>query len=789
MYFHTAWSNVTTEKGPLRSRSKHRKPGLATCRPPRAPSHGPIVFEQEIQYREHAIKEHEVPEAHAGALCNAARRPVPDRVMECPFGDDFVASGKLGSSAVFSSEALQAHVAGHMKEIALLTLHKLPGDDNDDESAENVDSDRPLQDDDDGSAGAFGITRASMYSVLDDEDLDFQENGDLPSRRNGDLSSSDDDTEGTDSGIKQPIRARRRSTSLERKDLNFRDGGAKVVDGNAAHREDEDISARVIGLGLETKDDSGVTKLHQAVQAGDLGLVNSLIQHGASLNSRDEHGQTPLYYAVESGFTEGIESLVKHGADLHIVDHSGFSPFLWAVVAGRETVSLGLLLKGADANSLSADGKSALAWAASLGYSPTANVLLHEGAGVSNLQNAQQRTLPLGEAAASGDLATVRLLLQRGDDPNRRDRDGWSAIHRAAEEGHLEVVQFLLDASADPNAVSSHGTSPLHCAASGGHVSIVSLLLLRSADPLKSTCHGWTALHHAAYMGHALVVQRLLEDSRVRSAASQQDNHGWSVLHLAVQSRDLPTVFLILDIPDIQTLLDEGGLTAEEWLDFEPGSQSQQATDNLSFSKSRCCRSVTGLRQAVVVGSIPMVRLLLKSGHDINGVNSGRRTALYYAANKGMLPIVDLLLSHGADYGILPVGRKNWEDFIPPGSDVLLRLNQSGYRYRDADRGAKTWISQAFRMQTLLPAPDPPPWPGEPAALTPTSPTPDRLPSPVPASSTPPSPDHAASSEPAAPPAVPAPQTNDNKRKTRSSRRDWWRRLIGRRKDGPSIPE
>ncbi|CAH0016629.1 unnamed protein product [Clonostachys rhizophaga] len=88
----------------------------------RAPSHDPIVFDQEDQYQEHSMKEHGVPEAYAGTLSNAARRPVLERVMECPFGDDFQPPGKAEPCAVFSSQALQSHVAGHMKEIALLTL-------------------------------------------------------------------------------------------------------------------------------------------------------------------------------------------------------------------------------------------------------------------------------------------------------------------------------------------------------------------------------------------------------------------------------------------------------------------------------------------------------------------------------------------------------------------------------------------------------------------------------------------------------------------------------------------
>jgi ankyrin repeat protein len=595
-----------------------------------------------------------------------------------------------------------------LKEIALLTLQKLPSDD--DENAEDVDSDQPLEDD--GPAGAFGIKRASMYSLLDDEDLDFQ---------------GDD---------------------------------AEAADGNVGHRE-EDISARVTVLALEDKDDLGMTKLHHAVQTGDLGLVEFLIQRGASANFRDENGQTPLHYAAERGFIECMEVLVKHGGDLHITDNFGFSPLLWAVIAGQEGATMRLLYMDADVNSFSADGKSVLAWAASLGWSPTAEMLVEHCASISVTRNMQQ-TLPLEEAAASGNLPTVRLLLECGGDPNHRDRDGWSSIHWAAEEGHLEIVRLLLNAGANPNAVSSYGTSPLHCAANGGHVSIVSLLLLQRADPLKSTCHGWTALHHAAFMGHSHVVQRLLEDDRIRSTASQQDNHGWSVLHLAIHSRDLATVRILLDktvIAEPQTLFDESGLTAEEWLDRGPTSNYQKATGNLAFSKSRCCRAVTSLRQAVTMGNVPMIKLLIKLGHDINGMNSGKRTALYYAAKKGMLSIMDLLLDLGADPNILPAGRKNWEEFIPPG-DVLLRLNRAGYWRRDADPEVERQIRQALRVQNQ------PSVPGQPAWFVLDESTllmPDQSSSSVPASSTPPSPDHAASSKPKHS-LVSTQQRNDNKR-------------------------
>lgn len=735
----------------------------------RAPSHDPIIFDEEIQYQEHSIKEHGVPEMHAGILSNAARRPNIEKVLECPFGDDFQHPDKAEPSTVFASEALQLHVAAHIKEVALLALQKLPNDGVED--ADDVASDQPPDDDMPGHAGL----RGSMYSILDDEALDLQ------------------DDEAPD----------------------FQDD-AEAVNPIFDYRE-EDISPSVERLDLEDKDDSGMTKLHHAVYAGNLNLAESLLSGGASLNSRDncgrtvlhyaslsqyhdhnmmslllnagskafmnlgdDNGQTALHYTAERGFTEDIRILVEHGVDINTTDNYGFSPCLWSVVSAQHGAVDLLLAMGADVNLLSAEGKTALEWAANLGWSSMVFLLVHHGVGISRHRNLQVGILE--EAAALGDLDAARLLLASGGDPGQRDRDGWSAIHWAAEEGHPEIVDLLLKAGTSVDAVSSYGTAPLHCAANGGHVSIVSLLLLAGADPLKSTCHGWTALHHAALMGHSRVVQRLLEDDRARSGASQQDNHGWSLLHLAVHSRDLATVQVLLDdpaIPEPQALIDESGHTAEEWLDFRPASHSYRATSDLAFSKSRCCRVATGLRQAVIIGNIPMIKLLLRLGHNVNDTNSGRRTALYYSAKKSMLSIMDLLLDNGADANILPAGRKSWEEFISD-RNVLLRLDRAGYKKRGDDPEVAQQIRIALRAQgvpsvqnrSVSFAPVETFLPISPQS---TSSIPGRSTSSVPALEVASSSDHSAS-------ITPTLQTNNNKRKAKSARSGisgFWKRILG----------
>jgi ankyrin repeat protein len=639
----------------------------------RAPSHDPIIFEQEVEFQEHSHKEHGVPEAHVGTLSSAARRPVLEKILGCPFGDDFSAPQSAESHTIFSNEALHLHVAAHMKKIALLALQKLPRED--DEKSEDVASDAPLEDD-----GVPNL-RGSMYSVLDDEALDFP----------------DETEDGTFNILEEGI-----TSSIDKLDLEDKDDAGMAVLHRAVRDNNLSLAQSLIqqGANVCSRANDGKTALHYASLNGDNGIdiMKLLLEFsgaGETMHVKDDNGQMPIHYAAQRGHTAGIKLFADRGASINVLDNYGFSPYLWAVIAGQYDTTYLLLSLGVDVNSTGADGKSALLWAANRGHSLVVELLVKMGADVmSTAQNTQ--LVPLEEAAACGDLLTVQLLLDSGADPNYRDRDGWSAIHWAAEQGYLDIVRLLLGHRANVNAASSYGTAPLHCAANGGHDKIVSELLQHGADPLKSTCHGWTPLHHAAFMGNASTVSSMLEAGGITSSPAQ-DNHGWSVLHLAVHGRHLDTVRVLLESSIMQDSRDDNGLTAAEWLEFEPDSHFSKKIRNVAFDKSRCCKATTHLRRAVHDSNIVMTELLLEQGCDVNGTDSGR-TALYYAAKKGDIAILNLVLENGADPNILPPGRGTWEEFIS--NDIVLqRLRQAGYTKPIPDAGIDDQIKIALTQQ------------------------------------------------------------------------------------------
>jgi ankyrin repeat protein len=64
---------------------------------------------------------------------------------------------------------------------------------------------------------------------------------------------------------------------------------------------------------VNSRDNSGVTPLYEAVMVGDKGMVKLLLGNKADMNARDDKGQTPLVIAVRNGHKDVAELLRQHG--------------------------------------------------------------------------------------------------------------------------------------------------------------------------------------------------------------------------------------------------------------------------------------------------------------------------------------------------------------------------------------------------------------------------------------------------------------------------------------------
>ncbi|XP_054807633.1 ADP-ribosylation factor GTPase-activating protein AGD3 isoform X1 [Prosopis cineraria] len=88
----------------------------------------------------------------------------------------------------------------------------------------------------------------------------------------------------------------------------------------------------------------GCTLLHLACETADIGMLELLLQYGASINATDMRGQTPLHRCVLKGRSTLARLLISRGADPQAVDEEGRTPLDLAVLSNfDDSEVLGLL--------------------------------------------------------------------------------------------------------------------------------------------------------------------------------------------------------------------------------------------------------------------------------------------------------------------------------------------------------------------------------------------------------------------------------------------------------------
>ena len=349
------------------------------------------------------------------------------------------------------------------------------------------------------------------------------------------------------------------------------------------------------------------TRLHEAVQKGDLGAVRALLARRPEIVDLMRGGPAgfeirALHIAVMKRDVEMTRLLLEAGADtragiwpnrdatspLTIAEERGYDEIVAIIVAQEET-------RGARANPFDF--------------------------GFRRLQHAMM---------TGGEEAVIALFESEPALADVCPPDGMTMLHRAAGQGTLRVAKWLLDHRADVNRKTREGWTPLDFAA----------WECAEAPWRGSICEAIAAL--LVERGAALTPRSAAALGRSDYLAScpLDSLQGKNLLQVAVRS-DRPVV--------LRQLLDMG---------LDPDERTQiGAHEDQTFS--------TGgpLMEAVNTGRIEMARLLLEHGADPNAQvwTSGSPT---FAAYSGGSPprhapdqaMIDLLLKHGGWIDAASVG-------------------------------------------------------------------------------------------------------------------------------------
>ncbi|MBS3786325.1 MAG: ankyrin repeat domain-containing protein [Gammaproteobacteria bacterium] len=203
-----------------------------------------------------------------------------------------------------------------------------------------------------------------------------------------------------------------------------------------------------------------------------LGLFAATTSHiGAETSS-------PLIQAIRAGDLTQVNTLLDNGASAETVTQSGEFA-----------------------------GKTALMWAAEAGEKEIIHALLASGA-VVDRPNRKDGTA-LMYAAVEGEHEALQLLLDAGADPNLQVRHGWSPLLLATVKGHLNVLDALIEAGADPMARDVYGWTLLMRAVDGQKKSMTKRLLDAGIPVDAEDFSGNTALTIAAKLDDPWFIEQL----------------------------------------------------------------------------------------------------------------------------------------------------------------------------------------------------------------------------------------------------------------------------------------
>ncbi|XP_071957076.1 transient receptor potential cation channel subfamily A member 1-like isoform X2 [Antedon mediterranea] len=429
---------------------------------------------------------------------------------------------------------------------------------------------------------------------------------------------------------------------------------------------------------INALDENNLTGLHYAARYNHLPIVMELVTNGANIHKPGDDGLTALHFAarykrtrisearsdgelsneeVDDGDGGTVSSVIAYleskGADVNIKDIYGSTPLHFAAMRGNE-VAANDLLNCAQINIEAVDKQqlTPLHNACTHGFKEVAELLIKAGANIRCKD--EDNSTPLHFACTEGHEDLVRLLFNAASQKaciheilQDKDNDDNTPLHLAVDSGHEGVVDLCLKERADVNCRRKDLDTPLHSAAVAGNPDIVKKLIANNARIDAVNKDHATALHRACQFNRSQVVEYLIQK---KAKIERKDKDNFTPLLIAACYGHATTIEILLKHRAKITATDKLEKSAfylaaeEEHFEALQALLKHPKAKNLLEESDRYDNGP--LHIAAKNGYLPIVKLLIESGADIDAKNEEEQTPAHLAALNGRFRTIKELVSH-----------------------------------------------------------------------------------------------------------------------------------------------
>ncbi|XP_059650880.1 protein ACCELERATED CELL DEATH 6-like [Cornus florida] len=290
-------------------------------------------------------------------------------------------------------------------------------------------------------------------------------------------------------------------------------------------RHAEDDGSQLDLLVQENEDKN--TALHLAIKNHHHKLAIFLVEKNPDATIRvNREGVSPLYMAAEAGDVELVNAMLNRRP----ADDMGFfqgKSLVHAAIQGRDIDVLDAIMRYQSSNMPTnvlhaVKGYQTTYIATSVDGMPSYCISFDDGRKTSFcfvLLDEEGKT-PLSFASSIGYLEGVCYFLDKTFDATyTRDRDGSYPIHGASKRGHVKIIKEFIQRCPDSRELlDEKGKNILHVAAESGKWNVVTCILETSELAMlinERDKNGDTPLHLATKNRHARVVTIMTWDKRV----------------------------------------------------------------------------------------------------------------------------------------------------------------------------------------------------------------------------------------------------------------------------------